>query len=91
MPSGRVAGAVRLSGADAAAGTVDIFVAFDGVIGPSVKNLDGAFRIDFYANVATCANRVGATISVYANGKYFPTGHTVGDGTPLIPVAVELP
>ena len=40
------------------------------------------------------ADRVGGTrqtVLAIENGKYFPTGHTVGDGTPLIPVAVELP
>jgi hypothetical protein len=77
---------------DASAGTVDLFVAFDGVLGPSTKNLDGSFRIDFYANVQSCANRVGAAISVYANGQYFPTGRSVGDGAgQLIPVTIDLP
>jgi hypothetical protein len=92
LPSGRVAGAVKVSGANAAAGTIDLFVAFDGVLGPSTKNLDGSFRIDFYANVQSCANRVGAAISVYANGQFFPTGRSVGDGAgQLIPVTIELP
>lgn len=92
LPSGRVAGAVKVGGANATAGTVDLFVAFDGVLGPSTKNLDGSFRIDFYANVQSCANRVGAVISVYANGQYFATGRSVGDGAgQLIPVTIELP
>lgn len=83
---------MKVGGLDAAEGTVDVFVAFDGVLGPSAKNIAGAFRIDFYANVTECANRVGAAISAYANGQYFPTGRTVGDGAgQLIPVSIDLP
>ncbi len=92
LPSGRVAGAVTVGGVDAAEGTVDVYLAFDGVLGPSTKNIAGAFRIDFYASTSDCANRVGAAISAYANGQYFPTGRTVGDGGgQLIPVTVALP
>jgi cytoskeletal protein RodZ len=92
IPSGRIAGAVTIGGVDAAAGTVDVFIAFDGVLGPSVKNVDGAFRLDFYANTSACANHVGAAISAYANGQYFGTGRSVGDGAgQLIPVTVALP
>ena len=92
LPSGRVAGAVTISGSGAAPGAVDLFVAFDGVIGPSAKNVDGAFRIDFWAAGSDCANRVGSSISVYANGQYFATGRAVGDGGgQLIPVTVALP
>jgi len=91
LPSGRVAGAVTQGGSNVPAGTYEIFLAFDGVLGPSTFNGDGSFRIDFYASLATCANRVGAAISVYANGQYFPTGHSVGDGALLIPVTVALP
>ena len=93
LPSGRVAGAVKVGGADAAEGTVTLYVAFDGVIGPSrVNHIAGGFNIDFYASSSGCANRVGAAISVYANGKYFGTGRAVGDGGgQLIPVTVELP
>jgi hypothetical protein len=55
-------------------------------------NIDGAFRIDFYANTSECANRVGAAISAFANGQFVPTGRSVGDGAgQLIPVTVELP
>ena len=96
LPSARVAGAVKVGGVDAAEGSVEVFVAFDGVLGPSTKNtvgpLGSAFRIDFYANVAECANHVGAAISAYANGIFFPTGRSVGDGgLPLIPVTIDLP
>lgn len=92
LPSGRVAGAVTVGGVDAAEGTVDIFVAFDGVLGGSTKNITGAFRIDFYAGPSNCANRVGAAISVFANGQFFATGRSVGDGGgQLIPVTVALP
>ena len=91
IPSGRVAGAVKVAGVDAAPNTVEVYLAFDGVLGPSAMNIEGAFRIDFYANVTDCANRVGAAISAYANGTYFPTGNTVGDGTVLIPVTIDLP
>jgi|GEM_PF-4172966 len=92
LPSGRVAGAVTVGGAGASAGSVDVFLAFDGVLGPGTKNIDGAFRIDFWAGGSDCANRVGAAISVYANGQFFPTGRAVGDGAgQLIPVTVALP
>jgi hypothetical protein len=87
-----VAGAVTIAGAPAAAGTVDLFLAFDGVIGPSTKNVDGAFRLDFWAAGSDCANRVGASISVFANGQFVPTGRSIGDGAgQLIPVTVALP
>lgn len=97
LPSGRVAGSVTVAGANVAEGAVSISLAFDGVLGPTVANVvdaDGksAFRIDFYANTSECANRVGASISAYANGQYFPTGRTVGDGAgQLIPVTIALP
>lgn len=97
LPSGRVAGAVTVAGANVAEGAVSISLAFDGVLGPTVSNVvdaDGrsAFRIDFYASTSECANRVGAAISAYANGQYFPTGRTVGDGAgQLIPVTIALP
>ncbi|MBE0611865.1 MAG: hypothetical protein IH609_20970 [Dehalococcoidia bacterium] len=91
LPTGRVAGAVTQAGGNAPPGTVEVFLAFDGVLGPSVLNGDGFFRLDFWASTETCANRVGAAISVYANGQYFPSGHTIGDGELLIPVAVTLP
>ena len=97
LPSGRVAGAVTVAGANVPEGSVSISLAFDGVIGPTVGNVvdgDGksAFRIDFYANTSECANRVGAAISAYANGQFFPTGRTVGDGgSQLIPVTIALP
>ncbi|MGE3075108.1 MAG: hypothetical protein AB7N24_15240 [Dehalococcoidia bacterium] len=92
LPSGRVAGAVTISGTPAAPNSVELFLAFDGVLGPSAMNLEGAFRIDFFASPSDCANRVGAAISVYANGQYFPTGRSVGDGgDPLIPVTIALP
>ncbi len=79
------------SGANVPAGTYEIFLAFDGVLGPSTFNGDGSFRIDFYASTEVCANRVGAALSVYVNGQYIPTGHSVGDGALLIPVTVALP
>jgi hypothetical protein len=84
---------VKVSGADAAPGTVELYIAFDGVPGPSRMNhVAGGFNIDFYAAGSDCANRVGASISVYANGQYFATGRSVGDGGgQLIPVTVELP
>ncbi|MGE0599936.1 MAG: hypothetical protein AB7J35_10290 [Dehalococcoidia bacterium] len=92
LPSGRVAGAVTISGAPAAPGSVELFLAFDGVLGPSAMNIEGAFRIDFFASTSDCANRVGAAISVFANGQSFPTGRSVGDGgDPLIPVTIALP
>ncbi len=92
LPSGRVAGAVTVAGVDAAPDAVELYLAFDGVLGPSAMNIAGAFRIDFYANTSECANRVGAAISVFANGQYFPTGRSVGDGAgQLIPVTIALP
>lgn len=97
LPSGRVAGAVTVGGANVAEGTVTISLAFDGVLGPTVTNVVDAegksgFRIDFYANTSECANRVGASISAYANGQFFPTGRAVGDGGgQLIPVTIALP
>lgn len=91
LPSGRVAGAVTRGGVPAPAGTVEIVLLFDGVPGPAVLNIDGAFRIDFYAGGESCANRPGAALTVAAEGRVFPTGHTVGDGAQLIPVTVELP
>ena len=93
LPSGRVAGAVKVGGADAGEGTVTLYVAFDGVLGPSrVNHTTGGFNIDFWASSSECANRVGAAVSVYANGQYFSTGRSVGDGGgPLMPVTIELP
>lgn len=91
LPSGRVAGGVTQGGSNVAAGTYEIFLAFDGVLGPSTFNGDGSFRIDFYASTEGCANRVGAAISVFVNGQYIPTGHSVGDGALLIPVTVAIP
>ena len=92
LPSGRVAGAVKVGGTDAAIGSVELFLAFDGVVGPSrLNHIVGGFNVDFWAAGGDCANRVGAAISVYANGVSFATGRSVGDGGgQLIPVTIEL-
>jgi hypothetical protein len=84
---------VKVGNADASPGTVELFVTFDGVLGPSRFNqISGGFNVDFYAAGSDCANRVGAAIAVYANGQYFATGRSVGDGGgQLIPVTIDLP
>lgn len=91
LPSARVAGAVRRGGVPVPAGEVQLVLAFDGVGGPSTTNTEGAFKFDFYAAGEGCANRVGAAISVIADGQVFATGHTIGDGAQLIPVDIALP
>lgn len=89
-PDGRVAGALTVSGAPAAPGSYDVRLLFNGVPGPSAKNIEGAYRVDFYLGGDGCANRIGASISVSVNGQVVPTGATAGSSN-LIGANVTLP
>lgn len=91
LPTARVAGALTRGGAPVPAGTLEVFVTFDGVPGPSRLNTDGGFGIDFYAAGEDCANRVGAVIGVLVDGQYFPSGYTVGSQPQLVVINVALP
>ncbi|MGH2632993.1 MAG: hypothetical protein ACRDG3_06245 [Tepidiformaceae bacterium] len=63
-------------------------LAFDGVPGPTGNSgtAAGGYHIDYAAAGNSCANRVGAAITVIYNGVAYPTGHVVGDapGAPVI-------
>lgn len=88
-PPNSVIGIFTIGGSPAPAGT-SVSLAFDGVLGPTrLTGAAGGYRVDYAAAQASCANRVGAAISVVYNGVYYPTGHTVGD-SPGVPVNVEL-
>jgi len=77
-PPNSVIGLFTIGGAPAPAGSA-VSLAFDGVIGPTRLTTDaGGYRVDYRANIDTCANRVGASISIVYNGQFFPSGHTVG-------------
>jgi len=90
-PTARVAGSLRISGTGAPLGTV-VYLAFDGVLGPSKTTTKaGEYNVDFWTGGETCANRVGAAISVVVNGQSFASGHTIGDGAYLIPVLIDVP
>lgn len=91
LPTARVAGALTRAGVPVPAGSLEVFVTFDGVPGPSRLNVDGGFGIDFYSAGADCANRVGAVIGVLVEGRYFPSDYTVGSQPALVVVNVDLP
>jgi hypothetical protein len=92
-PNGRVAGAFSLHGAPAPIGTT-VTLAFDGVAGPSRATDDadtrqGGYHVDFYIAGESCANRVGATISVIVDGHVFGTNGRVGGAQLTVaPIAV---
>ncbi|PFG74019.1 hypothetical protein [Tepidiforma thermophila] len=91
LPTARVAGALTRGGVPVPAGTLEVFVTFDGVPGPSRLNVDGGFGIDFYTGGESCANRVGAVIGVLVDGRYFPSPYTIGAQPELVVINVELP
>ncbi len=91
LPTARVAGRLTRGGVPVPAGSVEVFVAFDGVPGPSRLNVDEGFGIDFYAGGEACANRVGAVIGVIIEGHYFPSPYTVGSQPALVVINVDLP
>jgi hypothetical protein len=80
-PTGAVLGLVTVGGNTAPAGTI-VYVAFNGVLGPSepVTLVDGkaGYSLNYWAAGTDCANQVGAAISVVVNGQSFPTGEAVG-------------
>jgi len=81
QPTGAVLGLVTIGGSTASAGTV-VYLAFDGVLGPSepVTLGDGkaGYSLNYWAGGTDCANQVGATISVIVAGQSFSTGQTIG-------------
>ncbi len=80
MPPNSVFGLFTIGGVPAPAGT-EVGLAFDGVVGPIRATAEaGGYRVDYNASIDTCANRVGAAISVYHNGVLYPTGQAVGAG-----------
>ncbi len=80
MPPNSVFGLFTIGGAPAPAGT-EVGLAFDGVVGPIRSTVEaGGYRVDYNASIDTCANRVGAAISIYHNGVLYPTGQVVGGG-----------
>jgi hypothetical protein len=80
MPPNSVFGLFTIGGAPAPAGT-EVGLAFDGVVGPVRATAEaGGYRVDYNASIDTCANRVGAAISIYHNGVLYPTGQVVGGG-----------
>lgn len=80
MPPNSVFGLFTIGGAPAPAGT-EVGLAFDGVVGPIRATAEaGGYRVDYNASIDTCANRVGAAISIYHNGVLYPTGQAVGAG-----------
>ena len=88
-PPNSVFGLFTIGGVDAPAET-EVGLAFDGVLGPvRATKAAGGYRVDYGAAPETCANRVGAGISVYYNGVLYPTGRTVGD-SPGAPVVFDL-
>ena len=88
-PPNTVFGLFTIGGAPAPKGT-SVSLAFDGVVGPTrATTADGGYRVDYAAGPTTCANRVGAAISVVYNGGFYPTGHVVGD-SPGVPVTKTL-
>jgi hypothetical protein len=91
LPTARVAGALTRGGVPVPAGTLEVFVTFDGVPGPSRLNVDGGYGIDFYSGGESCANRVGAVIGVLVEGRYFPSGYTIGSQPELVVINVDLP
>lgn len=90
-PTARVAGTLTRNGVPVPEGTVEVFVAFDGVPGPSRLNVAGGFGIDFYSGGETCANRVGAVIGVIIEGRYFPSAYSIGAQPALVVIHVDLP
>ena len=84
-PPSSVIGIFTIGGSPAPAGT-SVSLAFDGLVGPTAQtSAAGGYRVDYGTGGSDCANRVGAAISVVVNGRFYPTGHTVGDspGTPV--------
>ena len=77
-PNGRVAGVLKVNGGDAPPDT-NIHIAFDGTVGPAAKLASGGYSVDVWPGGNDCANRPGAAIYVVVNGKWFPTGHNVGE------------
>ena len=61
------------------------------MVGPTATTtVAGGYRVDYAAGGSSCANRVGAAISVIYDGHSYPTGHTVGD-SPGAPVRFDIP
>lgn len=91
-PPTSVIGLLTVGGANAPAGTT-VTLLFDGVAGPSANTAEpGGYRVDYWAGDSECANRVGAAISVAANGQAFATGRGIGDGRgPVIRLDIALP
>ena len=89
-PPNTVIGIFTIGGTPAPVGT-SVSLAFDGVVGPTAQTVAaGGYRVDYGAGDADCANRVGAAISVVVNGRFYATGHTVGD-SPGAPVRFDVP
>ena len=84
-PTGSVLGLVTIGGEPAPAGTI-VFLAFDGVIGPSeavtVEGNQAGYSLNYSSGGTDCANQAGASISVVVAGQTFSTGQTVG-GAPV--------
>ncbi len=78
-PPNSIIGTLTIGGSPAPAGTI-IQVAFDGLAGPARRTTDtGGYRLDYAAGIASCANHVGAAISILVNGQAAPSGVNVGD------------
>lgn len=89
-PPNSVFGLFTIGGVPAPAGT-EVGLAFDGVLGPIRGTAEaGGYRVDYNASIDTCANRVGAGISVYYNGVLYPTGQAVG-ASPAIRFDLAVP
>ena len=72
-----MAGSLTIGGAAAPVGTI-VSLAFDGVVGPGgPTRAAGGYAIDFSFGGSDCANRIGAAISVFVNGKLYGTGAVV--------------
>lgn len=88
-PPNSVIGIFTIGGVPAPAGSA-VSLAFDGVVGPTrLSTAAGGYRVDYFAGPESCANRVGAAISVLYDGQAFATGHTVGD-SPGAPVNLTI-
>lgn len=88
-PPNSVFGLLKSGGADVPAGAA-VSLAFDGVIGPTrATAAAGGYRVDYFTAGESCANRVGAAISVVYNGAFHATGQAVG-GSPGGPVRFDI-
>ncbi len=87
----RVFGLLTIKGADAPLGTVAT-LAFDGIPGPSEASTQkGGYAVEFRSSNETCANRVGAALSVIINGQSFATGRIVGSTEAFVRFDIAIP